>query len=79
MLAQSPWGRPTDVEPRRGLNPHVASRDTGRRIEALERLKAFLNAYAAALRSFAGGEREVVFPFGTYGMRVRFAVNCAGP
>jgi len=79
VLAQSPFSRPQSVEARRGLNPRVASRDKWKRIEALERLKDFLDAYRAALKHFIDGDRMAVFPFGTYGMRVRFGVLCAGP
>jgi REP element-mobilizing transposase RayT len=79
VLAQSPFSRPSTVEPRRGLNPRVASRDKWQRVEALGRLKSFLEAYRVALRQFAEGDRTTVFPFGTYGMRVRFGVLCSGP
>ena len=79
ILAQSPLSRPSTLEPRRGLNPRVASRDKWQRIEALQHLRRFLDAYRAALMRFVDGERATVFPFGTYGMRVRFGVPCAGP
>jgi REP element-mobilizing transposase RayT len=79
ILAQSPFSRPSNREPRRVLNPRVASRDKWQRIEALQRLKEFLDTYRAALKCFVDGDRMTVFPFGTYGMRVRFGVLCAGP
>ena len=79
VLAQSPFSRPSTFEPRRGLNPRVASRDKWQRIEALQRLKGFLDTYRAALKRFVDGDRTTVFPFGTYGMRVRFGVPCSGP
>jgi REP element-mobilizing transposase RayT len=79
VLAQSPFSRPSTSEPRRGLNPRVASRDKWQRIEALQRLKDFLETYRVALKRFVDGDRATVFPFGTYGMRVRFGVLCSGP
>jgi putative transposase len=79
ILRQSPLSRPAGVEPRRGLNPRVATRDKWKRIESLQRLQTFLADYRAAWREFAGGDRSVAFPFGTYSMRVRFGVCCNGP
>jgi len=79
VLKQSPNGRPRTREPRRGLNPRVAAKDKGIRLEALRQLKAFVDAYREALTRFVSGDRGVAFPYGTYGMRVRFAVTCNGP
>jgi hypothetical protein len=79
LLAQLPHSRPDTREPRGGLDPRLACRDKWRRIEALQRLKDFLEAYREAWKRFVGGDRATVFPFGTYGMRVRFAVLCSGP
>jgi hypothetical protein len=61
--------------PRRALRPVIACKDTGRRIVELERLTAFRIAYAAARRRFAGGDREVEFPVGTYRLRT-LGVRC---
>ena len=79
VLAQSARSKPGSREPRRALNPRVAAKDKWRRIEALQRLRAFLHAYRAAWRQFAGGDRSAVFPYGTYAMRMRFGVFCSGP
>ena len=79
VLAQSPCSKPDTREPRGGLDPRLASRDKWRRIEALQRLRGFLEAYREAWKRFVGGDRAALFPFGTYGMRVRFAVLCSGP
>jgi REP element-mobilizing transposase RayT len=79
VLAQSTFSRPSSSEPRRGLSPRVASRDKWQRIEALQRLKRFVEAHRVALKRFVDGDRATVFPFGTYGMRVRFGVPCSGP
>jgi hypothetical protein len=58
------------------LNPQVATRNKWRRIEALQRLKAFIAAYRDALARWRLGERDVVFPYGTNMMRVVHGVQC---
>lgn len=68
---------PKNPEPRRGIQPRVACRDRWRRMEVLGALERFLENYREALGRFVRGERDVVFPAGTYLMRVRFKVNCA--
>jgi REP element-mobilizing transposase RayT len=79
ILAQRPNDRPvvTRREPRRVLNPRVAARDKWKRIEVLGQLVGFLEDHRDALLSYCRGERKVVFPYGTYLMRVRFGVPCA--
>ncbi len=77
VLAQKPTARPAPGEPRRGLNPRVASRDKWKRIETLGRLVEFLRAYRSAWRARRAGERNVVFPHGTYLLRVLHGVACA--
>ena len=74
---QRPTDRPAAGEPRRGLNPRIACRDRWRRVEALQRLVSFLEEYREALARHCAKERPVVFPHGTYLMRVRFGVACA--
>ncbi|MGC4001395.1 MAG: hypothetical protein QM767_29630 [Anaeromyxobacter sp.] len=77
VMKQKPTDRPTTGEPRRRLNPRVAAMDKWKRIEALQRLKSFLEAHREALLRFCGGDRAAVFPRGTYLMRVRFGACCA--
>ncbi len=77
ILNQSHSGRPVTGEPRRGLNPRVAAKDKWKRIEALGQLVSFIESYRRALSKFRRGKRKVVFPHGTYLMRVRFGVACA--
>lgn len=79
VLRQSPWGRPSDAEPRRGLNPRVACRDKWKRVETLQRLKEFLADYRESRRRYLDGETDVRFPPGTYWLRVRLGVLCSGP
>lgn len=78
VLAQDPTMSATTPEPLRALNPRVASRDTGTRIEALCRLAEFVAAYRAALSAWRKGMRDVLFPPGTYLMRLSHGVCCAG-
>jgi REP element-mobilizing transposase RayT len=79
VLKQSPSDRPHAREPRRGMNPRVAAKDKWRRIERLEWLRSWLEAYAEALKRFTAGFREVIFPAGTYWMRVQYGVRCHAP
>lgn len=74
--AQSPWGCPDGDEPLRRMKPRVAALDAGARAEALCRIRAFLQAYRDAWESWVAGIRDVLFPFGTYGMRVNHAAAC---
>jgi hypothetical protein len=55
----------------------VACRAKWKRIEALQRLAEFGRAYREALAAWRGGVRDVVFPEGTWLMRVLHAVPCA--
>jgi REP element-mobilizing transposase RayT len=78
VLAQRPTASPTGAGPRRRLKPRVAGRDKWRRIELLGRLREFLASYRLALEAWRDGRKEVVFPVGTYLMRVAHGVACAG-
>jgi REP element-mobilizing transposase RayT len=77
ILAQKPTGRPAPGEPRRTLNPRVATRDKWKRIEVLGRLREFLSSYRTAWLEWCAGTRQVTFPCGTYLMRVVHGVPCA--
>jgi hypothetical protein len=79
VLRADPTDRPKSVAARRGLRPHVASHDKERRTRELIALRDFRIAHRVARRRFSGGERGVLFPFGTYRMRdhgVRCARKC---
>jgi REP element-mobilizing transposase RayT len=77
VLAQKPTSRPAPGEPRRTLNPRVAARDRWKRLEVIGRLKDFLVRYREAWRRWRAGARDVVFPCGTYLLRVAHGVSCA--
>jgi len=78
VLAQSPFVRPRAAEPRFDLKPRVASRDRWKRVEGLLRLKTFLREYRDAWARRRAGEASVIFPAGTYLLRVLHGVQCAG-
>jgi REP-associated tyrosine transposase len=78
VIAQKHTEFPAPGEPRRKLNPRIASRDKWKRIEALTRLNTFLGDYRAALAKLRDGIADVVFPHGTYRLRVFLGVTCAG-
>jgi REP element-mobilizing transposase RayT len=78
VTAQKPTDRPRPGEPRRTLNPRVASRDKWKRIEALGRLVDFLRRYRIALAERCAGNSGAVFPSGTYLLRVAHGVPCEG-
>lgn len=78
VLSQRRDGRPSSPrEPHGGLRPRVATRDKWKRIEALDRLRSFLEAYRDAREKLLRGVRRVVFPAGTYWLRVTQNVSCA--
>jgi REP element-mobilizing transposase RayT len=78
VLKQNPFSRPSSVEPRRKLNPRVAARRTPNRIEAIVTLTAFVREYRARWAERRAGKTDVVFPAGTYLLRVAHGVRCAG-
>jgi hypothetical protein len=77
VLRQRPTARPAPGEPRFRMNPRVAGIDKWKRIEAILRLKGFLDEYRAAWLARLSGESGVVFPAGTYHLRVLHGVRCA--
>jgi REP element-mobilizing transposase RayT len=77
VLAQSPFARPRPGEPRRQLKPRVACRNKWKRIEALQRLGAFVRSYRTALAAWRAGDRTVLFPPGTWLLRVQHGALCS--
>jgi hypothetical protein len=59
------------------LNPRVAGRDKWKRIEALGRLVEFVRSYRVAWKARRAGVADVLFPHGTYLLRVLHDVPCA--
>jgi putative transposase len=79
VLAQRPFTSPRSPEPLRALNPRVASKDSPVRIQALAQLVDFLRAYRAAFIAWRAHATDVLFPAGTYLMRVSHRASCAAP
>jgi hypothetical protein len=74
---QNPFASPASLEPRRELSPRVASLNRWLREEVLARCADFVRAYRDALTAWRERKREVVFPVGTYLMRIHHQVCCA--
>lgn len=77
ILAQNPFARPKTREPRRRLSPRVAARNAQQRVDALARVTGFVHAHRKARVAFWSGVRDVVFPAGTYLLRIQLNVRCA--
>ena len=71
--------RPKSVEPRRKMNPRVKTRDKWRRIETLQRNKRFYEEYREAFLRHRAGEADVLFPYGTWWLRIYGGVRCRPP
>jgi REP element-mobilizing transposase RayT len=73
VLAQRWDGSPRQAEELFGVQPRVAGRVWR---AALRQLRGFVDAYRNARERFLEGQRGVVWPFGTWAMRVRFGLPC---
>ncbi len=78
-LKQRRADRPATQEPRREISPKIAAQDKALRTAALQRLRAFVTAYRAAFLKWKKGVRNVLFPAGTFWLRVHAAVRCRSP
>lgn len=79
VLRQRHTDSPRSHAPRRNLSPRVAAKNKWRRIEALQRIKEFIADYRDAWQRWRRGERDVVFPAGTYALARNACVCCAPP
>jgi putative transposase len=79
VLQQSRLEGPKTVAPRFEIEPQVASNDEGRRVSMLMLIAAFRYAYAYAREAWISGDEEVVFPAGTYKLRIETPARCRGP
>lgn len=79
VRTQSRYGYPTSSERRFTMRPTVAARSKRARVERLERNAAWDAEYAAARKAFCAGERDVLFPYGTYKLRRYYRVACRPP
>ncbi len=74
---QNPFDAPQSRQPFGKLNPRIKCRDGALRRRLLQRLKAFWQAYADARRAWLECARHVLFPHGTYQLRVLYGVPTA--
>lgn len=77
VLRQPRHQTPRSRESRSTISPKVACRDKWRRIERLKANACWLHGYNEAFARWRAGERNVVFPAGTYKMRILHGVKCA--
>jgi len=61
------------------IRPNFTARTVGLHRYLTAQLKSFRRRYIAQRRAFAAGERDAVFPFGTYLLLMRFNVACEAP
>jgi len=73
VLAQPWYGFPGRLEDLFGTSPEVSGKSKWARIEALQRRAEFVLAHGVARARLLAGERDVVWPFGTW-IRVRLGL-----
>lgn len=79
-LRRQKWSEsPTTFAERCGLSPRVAAGDRWRRAEAIQRDREFVAGHADSRRQWLAGNRSVLWPAGTYLMRVLHNVPCRPP
>jgi REP element-mobilizing transposase RayT len=76
IMQQNPKGNPVSREKRFGINPKIAAKNKWLRLEAIQRHKEFLYEYREALKRWREGDRDVIFPLGTYSLRIHAGVKC---
>ena len=77
VLAASPFDSPNKPRAKGKRAPtFAAGGDTELLKEGLKRVRAFRQSYHDCIKRLLGGALDVVFPAGTYLMRVRFKVPC---
>jgi REP-associated tyrosine transposase len=74
---QRPRTRASSCERRRTLKPRIKCHDRQLRIAAIQRLQRFYSEHHTAREQFKAGVRDVLFPHGTYWMRLHAGVRCA--
>jgi hypothetical protein len=77
VLNQSFDSKPSTEEPLGTLNPRIAAKSPAVRVRAIQSMQTFAKAYRAAWLRFRDGVRDVLFPAGTYALRLYSGVRCA--
>ena len=62
-----------------GVNPRIACKRKWPRIQAIEEYKTFQKEYREALVAYLDGNRDVIFPYGSWWMRVFHGMRCHPP
>lgn len=73
------WRRPGTTTKDFTVKPKVAVRCKYRRLAMIQRNREWEAQYLEADEAFARGNRDVVYPYGTWLQKVRYEVNVAGP
>jgi putative transposase len=79
ILRQNFYASPKTEAPRRNPNPRIAGKSSVERVLAIRRMCEFFRAYRAAWNEWRQGNRDAIFPAGTYALRVYAHVRCADP
>lgn len=77
VLRQAFSDTPKTPAPRRTPSPRIAAKSVPARVNAIRRMVEFLAAYRKAWLRWRDGDRAVVFPLGTYALRIHAGVHCA--
>ncbi len=73
-----PWQRPQTTETQPSRHLRVTGKETpGVLKAAIDKLRAFIQAYRLAYQRFTQGHRHTEFPAGTYWLRKHIQVCCA--
>ena len=73
---QNPYDTPWSHEEKREFNPRIACKRKWPRIAAIKELQTFRKEYRESLAKYRAGNHDVIFPAGTYWMRVHLGVRC---
>ena len=77
VLRQAFSAKPETTEIRRKLSPRIAASNPNVRVAAIRALQRFLAEYREAWNAWRNGNRDALFPFGTYSLRVHARAPCA--
>jgi hypothetical protein len=77
VLNRSYTSKPSAEKPLGRLNPRIAAKSPRVRVRAIQTMQAFAKEYRAAWLRWRDGIRDVLFPAGTYALRLHSGVLCA--
>ena len=77
VMRQAHHGKPKNAEKRSALHPKFAAKDKHQRISAIKRYKQFVADYMKARKVYKTGNHDVIFPCGTYALRIHAGVKTA--